>query len=249
MKLELYLNQLVEWLQAMVKQANAKGLIVGVSGGIDSAVVVNLAKKAFPNNVLALIMPCESNQEDALDGVLVCQQAKVEARIIDLTSTYQLLRQTFQTQVSFDNDSLATKLAFANTKARLRMTTLYAIGQSLGYLVVGTDNWDEWHTGYFTKYGDGGVDLVPIIHLTKGEVKQAAALLGVPEKIITRKPTAGLIQGVFDEDELRVSYPVIDAYLLGEKIDKESQTRIEQLHEISAHKRTLAKAPHPFLRK
>ena len=248
MKLQDYLDEIVQWLKQKVVAAGAKGLIVGVSGGIDSAVVANLAKKACGHKVLALILPCNSNPNDVIDATLVCETANIDYQIVSLDETYATFQASLSKTLILDQDQHATQLALANTKARLRMTTLYALGQALGYLVVGTDNWPEWHTGYFTKYGDGGVDLVPIVHLTKGEVKEAGKLLGVPEKIILRKPTAGLIANVYDEDELQVSYTEIDAYLLGGKISDKDQKRIEELHRISAHKRELAQAPAPFIR-
>lgn len=249
MTLHTYLEEIVAWLQTKVKAANAKGLILGVSGGIDSAVVANLAKKACGENVLALILPCETQTEDIADGKLVCERAQIAYKIIELDATFAALKQEFNRTTILQKGDTATHLALANTKARLRMTTLYALGQALGYLVVGTDNWDEWHTGYFTKYGDGGVDLASIIHLTKGEVVAAAHLLNVPQKIIDRKPSAGLVQDVYDEDELQVSYPVIDAYLLGQTVDDKSRKRIEELHKKSAHKRALMPMPKPFNRK
>lgn len=240
MKLENYLDYLVDWLKKEVKKANAKGLIVGVSGGIDSAVVANLIKKAFPNNSLGVMIPCNSPVFDLECGQEVIENSGIDAITVDITSTFKEL--TKQMDVT-------NKLALANTKARLRMTTLYALAQQHGYLVVGTDNACEWHTGYFTKYGDGGVDLVPLKHLVKGEVKKAAKILNVPKKVIDREPTASLLDGQTDEKEMQVTYKELDAYLKGEKVSLRAQERIEFLHKVSNHKRKLAPSPKKFIEK
>src|SRR5699024_11270285 len=97
------------------------------------------------------------------------------------------------------------------------------------YLVVGTDNASEWYTGYFTKYGDGGVDIQPIIDFTKGEVKEMASFLGVPEEVVQKKPSADLWEGQTDEGEMGISYDVIDAYIKGEAVPEKDKKRIEQM--------------------
>ncbi len=241
MELKEYLDYLVDWLKEQLIVTNAKGYILGVSGGIDSALVAALITKAT-NNTLGVIMPCYSQEEDLIDAKDVCDTFSLEYKVINLESTFDSLKNTLFTN-TFDK---AIKDALSNTKARLRMTTLYALGQSLGYLVVGTDNKDEWHTGYFTKYGDGGVDLVPIINLNKREVWEASKLLGVNDKIIKRIPTAGLANGQTDESELKVTYSELDDYLDGKEIKDSSKERIEYLHKISEHKRNIAARPAPF---
>lgn len=239
MKLNEYLEYLVKWLQKEVKKANAKGLIVGVSGGIDSAVVANLIKKAFPENSLGVMIPCSSPAFDMECGKEVIEKSGIKSMTVDITSTFNELAKSLDVK---------NKLALANTKARLRMTTLYALAQENGYLVVGTDNACEWHTGYFTKYGDGGVDLVPLKHLVKSEVKEAAKILGVPKKVIDREPTASLIDGQTDEKEMQVTYKELDAYLKGKKTSEKATKRIEFLHKVSAHKRKLAPSPKKFIK-
>ena len=114
-------------------------------------------------------------------------------------------------------------LADANLRARLRMSTLYSVGTNYKYLVVGTDNAAEWYTGYFTKYGDGGVDLVPLVHFTKGEVRDLARELGVPNEIIEKKPSAGLWEGQTDENEMGTSYEMIDKHIKGEDIPEKDR--------------------------
>jgi NAD+ synthase len=248
MKMEQKAEKLVEWLQEKVQEAGLKGAIVGISGGIDSAVVTHLIKKAFPENSLGLIMPCKSNPNDQEDAIKVVQSSGIDHMIIDLTSTHQTLFSVIEEKLKAKgewNEDRA-KLGDANTRARLRMTTLYAAANNYGYLVVGTDNAAEWHTGYFTKYGDGGVDLVPLVHLTKGEVRELAKTLGVPEDIITKAPSAGLWEGQTDENEMGTTYNMIDKYLKGEEIPESDRKIIEKLHNQSHHKRELAAAPPKF---
>lgn len=242
-KLNDYLDYLVEFMQLTVQQANAKGVIVGISGGIDSAVVACLAKKAFPDNYMTVWMPIASSNEDFTCAQTLITNQQLKSVTVDLKSTFDTLSQSMeQTKIS------TNQLAMANTKARLRMTTLYGLGQSLGYLVVGTDNLDEWHIGYFTKFGDGGVDMAPLVHLLKGEVRQAAKILGIPDSIINRAPTAGLWENQTDENEIGFSYDEIDTYLIDQEASIELKTRIDYLHKISEHKRNGAIQPIPFKR-
>ncbi len=237
-----YLNYLVKWIQEIVKQAHADGVIIGISGGIDSAVVGALAKQAFPNQCLGLILPCHSQPIDQKLGIELCQKFDIPYQIVDLSSTYDSFISACESNFSTSNQKAFLE-AKRNTKVRLRMVALYAYAQSRNYLVLGTDNADEWYIGYFTKHGDGGVDLAPIIHLTKGEVIQAAKELHVPEAIINRPPTAGLYDGQTDEKEIGVSYEELDRHLQGQEIDPQKKERLLYLHQISEHKRNLAHHP------
>ncbi|AEM68735.1 NAD(+) synthase [Mycoplasma putrefaciens] len=241
--LEKYLDYLIKFIKQTVKQAKANGVIVGISGGVDSAVVANLAKKAFPDNYLTVWMPIQSSQQDYDCVKQLIEQSQLKNIEVNLEPTFDIFKQSFK---NFDQEP--SLLAFSNAKARLRMTTLYTIAQTKKYLVLGTDNLDEWHIGYFTKYGDGGVDLVPIINLLKSEVKQAAKILNVPDTIISRAPTAGLWENQTDEAEIGFSYDQIDQYLLGNISNAKIKKRIDYLHKTSQHKRMLAKAPKPYHR-
>ncbi|MBA2871590.1 NAD+ synthase [Anoxybacillus calidus] len=246
--MEQKIEKLIEWLREQVKEAGLNGAIVGISGGIDSAVVAHLIKRAFPNNSLGLIMPCKSNPKDKEDALKVVESCGIDYYVIDLTETHHTLFGEIERQLKEKgewNEKVA-KLGDANTRARLRMTTLYAVANNYGYLVVGTDNAAEWHTGYFTKYGDGGVDLVPLVHFTKGEVREMARILGVPDEIITKAPSAGLWEGQTDENEMGTTYEMIDKYLKGEEIPEKDRQIIERLHNRSHHKRRLAAAPPKF---
>ncbi|MDF2607663.1 MAG: nadE [Bacillales bacterium] len=242
------IDKLVEWLQLQVQKANANGLVVGVSGGIDSAVVAYLAKRAFPNDCIGVIMPCKSNPKDEEDAMRVISSSNIKYITVDLTETHNILFSTIESrleQIKDWNESKA-KLGDANTRARLRMTTLYAVGNNYNYLVCGTDNAAEWHTGYFTKYGDGGVDLVPLVNFTKGEVRQLARVLGVPAEIIEKAPSAGLWDDQTDENEMGTTYDMIDKYLKGEEIPEKDKAIIDRMHTRSEHKRRLAAAPPIF---
>lgn len=241
MDLQAYLDYLVVWLQETVVHTHTKGLIVGVSGGIDSALVAHLIKRACPSASLGVILPCNSNPIDKADALAVLESCGLDFVEVDLSSTREALLAPLAAVT--DTSTPQWQLVDGNMRARLRMTTLYALAQNNGYLVVGTDNAAEWHTGYFTKFGDGGVDLVPLVHLTKSQVREAARLVGVPESVITKPPTAGLWEGQTDENEMGTTYDMIDAYLTGQPIPKSDQKIIDRLHTVSAHKRTTAAAP------
>ncbi|APJ38337.1 NAD(+) synthase [Mycoplasmopsis pullorum] len=230
-----YIDYLVEFLRTKVSEAHAKGLIVGISGGIDSALVFALAQKAFPNDVLGVVMPIKDMSFDNPHINELEKNLNTKFLTVNLAQTNQEINKQL---------NLSNHLAIANVMPRLRMTTLYALAQEKGYLVCGTDNLDEYYIGYFTKYGDGGVDLLPISHLTKSEVRYLAKLLNVPDSIINKKPSAGLWEGQSDEDELGFSYAELDYFLKNEndqnalaKLKPETIQKITRMHKNSQHKR------------
>ena len=222
---------LVEWITAVVSGAGAKGLIFGLSGGIDSAVVACLCKIAYPKTTLGVIMPCHSVPEDKKDALLVARALDLETKEVDLAEPFDYL--TSSTKISQNT------MAAHNLKPRLRSATLGLIGQSLGYLVIGGSNQVEWYTGYFTKFGDSAVDLLPLARLTKAEVYELAKVLNIPDKIITKAPSAGLWEGQTDEDEMGIQYSELDSYLTNGTGDKEIIRKIETLHKKSTHKRQM----------
>ena len=240
--MEQTVEKIVAWLRDQVNEANAQGLLVGVSGGLDSAVIVHLIKRAFPNNSLGVIMPVHSNPQDIIDAEAVIKSCDVEHLTIDLAESHNVLYETISQEIKEKNawQEQQDRIADANLRARLRMSTLYTIATNYQYLVVGTDNAAEWYTGYFTKYGDGGVDLQPIVDLTKQEVVDMATYLGVPQAVIDKKPSADLWVGQTDEEEMGTTYHYIDAYLLDEQIPEEDKQVIEQMHQRTEHKRNIA---------
>lgn len=228
-------DQIAVWIKTQVEKAGANGVVVGLSGGIDSTVVAALAKKALGDKVLGLIMPCQSMAIDVEHAFLAASWLKIKTEYIPLDATYEKLLEVFPP---------GSKLALANIKPRLRMLTLYYFANNLNYLVAGTGNKSEIMTGYFTKYGDGGVDILPIGGLLKTEVRRLARNLNIPSEILTKKPSAGLWQGQTDEDELGITYKELDMVLKALKAGKATNLpqdliiKVKQLIKKSKHKRT-----------
>ncbi|MBR6349585.1 MAG: NAD(+) synthase [Lachnospiraceae bacterium] len=223
----------IEYIRNLLESSHTKGIIYGNSGGKDSALVGILCKMACDNTV-GIIMPCASKRnfgEDMKDGLDVAEQFGIETRTVDLTS----VREEIVKQISPVAE--ISSAALSNIAPRLRMTTLYAIGQSEGRLVAGTGNRDELYVGYYTKYGDGGSDFNPIADLTVSEVYEFLEYLGAPENIIKKAPSAGLFEGQTDEGEMGIKYSQIDEYLMTGKTDPEAQAKIERMHKNSEHKR------------
>lgn len=239
-ELKLRIGKTVEWLRERVEEAKAKGLVIGLSGGVDSAVVAGLCSQAFPERCLGVILPSHSSPQDKEDALLAAECFKLKTLEVNLSDVHtEVIEQVLKNLLGLGCTIEGERLSRGNLKARLRMSTLYAVANALNYMVVGTDNEPESHVGYFTKYGDGGVDLLPIASLTKTEVRAWAKTLSLPESIVNRTPTAGLWSGQTDESELGITYEQIDRYLLGEKVAPEVQERIEALHRQSEHKRRL----------
>ena len=231
------IDKIVEWLRHKVQEANAKGLVVGVSGGIDSAVAAALIKRAFPERSIGVILPCLSNPKDKVDALSVINAVGIEDLEINLTEGHQAIFN--QVKEGLQTTDFNERFADANLRARLRMSTLYTVANGLNYLVVGTDNAAEVYTGYFTKYGDGGVDILPLSQFTKGEVRSLASALGIPEDIITKAPSAGLWEGQTDETEMGITYDHIDKYLMGQDVPDEVRQKLELIHKKTQHKREM----------
>ena len=223
--------QCEQWLRDEVSNAHAKGIVLGLSGGIDSSVLAALGREALGRDgVLGVIMPCHSIPEDESDARLLAEALDVNFERVDLSGVFDALC----AGVSGNLDSLTT----SNIKARLRMVTLYAFAQSRNLLVCGTSNRSEYETGYFTKYGDSGVDLMPLAGFLKRDIREIARLLNVPDRIITKAPSAGLYEGQTDESDMGFTYDVLDEYLASGRItDPAAKQRIDVMRRRSEHKR------------
>ena len=229
--IEKEINEITKWIKEYVENTNAKGVVVGNSGGKDCAAVIALATKALgKDRVLTVAMPCNSIQADLEDAILVSNKFEVPLLEINLTDTYKTLEKEIQKNIELKEESKI------NTKPRLRMTTLYAIAQSLDYLVIGTGNKCEATVGYTTKWGDGAHDFNPIGDFTVDEVLQIGEYLGVPEKIIKKAPADGL-GGLTDEEKLGVTYKQIAEYIETGETDEKALEIIKKKERVSAHKR------------
>ena len=224
------------WIRERTQEAGARGIVVGLSGGLDSAVVLALSRMAVGEHVLAVIMPCQSVGDDALHAAEAAQAFDVRTTTVELDGPYEQLLALLPEGAA---------MASANLKARPRMATLYYHANSLNCLVAGTGNRSELAVGYFTKYGDGGVDILPIGGLLKTQVRLLAAELGVPQAIIDKPPSAGLLPGQTDEGELGLTYEMLDRTI--EALDKGEQPdapegvvdRIRALIRAASHKGSL----------
>jgi NAD+ synthase len=247
-------DEIADWLRYQMDQAGATRLVLGLSGGIDSAVVCALSTMAAgPSRVIAAIMPIHSRSDDVRDAELVASTFEVIPRAIDLVPAHDALIAAMpgegaagleDANVDPDRQSIRRQLALANVKPRLRMTSLYYLANRYSGMVVGTGNKTEIAIGYFTKYGDGGVDLLPLGDLDKTAVRGLARELGVPERVISKAPSAGLWEGQTDEAEIGVTYDQLDRALAAipgeerkEPIDPATMDRISALVAASEHKR------------
>lgn len=231
-------DALVNWLRNKAAEAGAKGVVYGLSGGIDSALVGALCQRAFPETSLALVLPCHSLRQDMDDARLVASVLQLKTKVINLDHVFDTLR-----ELLCSDDEQQNNLLLANIKPRLRMIVLYYYAALNNYLVIGGTNKCEYTVGYFTKYGDGGSDLIPLGNLVKSQVKELAAYLKVPERIINKPPSAGLWENQTDEEDIGISYQMLDNYLLGLDVPPEIREKIERLKLRSEHKRRTPPIP------
>jgi NAD+ synthase len=249
-------DSIVEWLRQRLSHSAARGFVFGLSGGVDSAVVARLCQSAAPGNVVGVVMPCHSDPRDEADAMLVADHFKSPTIRVDLAPAYDpftgILSQALETipKTQFPDTAHASqdpkaKLPLANVKPRMRMATLYFVANTLNYMVAGTGNRSELTIGYFTKYGDGGVDLLPIGNLLKSQVRDAARELDVPSPVIDKAPSAGLWLGQTDEAEMGFTYAELENYLTKGPgtVSPALAMRIDRLMRGSEHKRSMAPAP------
>jgi len=240
--MEELVSKLVAWIREQAEEAKRQGVVFGLSGGIDSSVVGVLCKRAFPDNCLAVIMPCYSSETDIQHAIAVAQKFQIPFRYVILDEVFDALREALP---DGGLDPGTKRIAEANIKPRLRMITLYYLANRLDYLVVGTGNRSEISVGYFTKYGDGGVDILPLGNLVKTQVRELAMHLGIPDEIIHKPPSAGLWEGQTDEGEMGITYEELDRYLLTGAAPEGIKKKVDAMMARSAHKRATPPIP-PF---
>ena len=241
-------------MRRQLAATGARGFVVGLSGGLDSAVVARLAQLAAPGSVIAAILPVHRDPKDESDAGIVARHFSLTTVRVDLSAAYDttiaaaqaaLLALPEQTRGPKPSDPIRVRLPLANVKPRLRMTTLYFLANSLDYLVAGTGNRSELSIGYFTKHGDGAADLLPIGHLVKSEVRALARELNVPSAVIERTPSAGLWIGQSDEEEMGFTYADLERYLEEgpQGVSPALAMKIERLTRSGDHKRALPPMP------
>ena len=236
----------IRFIRDQVEGAEADGAIFGLSGGIDSSVIAHLVKKALGDRCLALIMPNVDITPDSEtdDGILIAEKLGIRHVTVPIGEISRL---------AVEKDTAERmKKAVGNLNARIRAMMLYYYGQKNNYLVVGTDDKSEYLIGYFTKYGDGASDMLPIADLYKTQVQELGRFLGVPSHIVEKKPSPHLWKGHDASDELGMDYAVIDKILEGMdgggdaaaisariRIAQDMVERITALHRSSGHKRRM----------
>lgn len=238
------------FLKDHIARSGAKGVVVGISGGIDSSLTAAVCVDALgPERVLGVLMPhAESDPGDLEAGNALCAHLGIQSVVRDITPIVAGLASTLGAQPD--------KFVLGNAKARARMMVLYAEAQARSRLVCGTGNKSELLIGYFTKHGDGGVDLEPLGDLYKTQVWELARAMGLPDALVTRTPSAGLHPGQTDEDDLGMSYAQLDAVLkcielntpsssipVRAGVDGALATKVEEMVRRSEHKRHAALVP------
>ena len=245
-----FINKACDFIKEKVENAHCDGVVLGLSGGIDSAVVAYLAVKALgSSNVHGYILPTQTtSKQDLIDAELVVDELNITADTISIDDFYNTFINICNRKDTPQNNNV---LALSNVKPRIRMSILYYYATIYNSLVIGTGNKTEISVGYFTKYGDGGVDLLPIGDLYKEEVIKVAKELNIPESIIEKPPTAGLLPEQTDEEELGMTYAKLDRLLylyidescsppdISDKLNVEVSEveRIIRLYNNSEHKR------------
>jgi len=201
-------EHLMAFIRNSVKKSGAEGAVIGLSGGLDSAVVTKLAADAIgPENILNVFMPFRATSpKDYKITSDLSDEWGTEYRIIDVQPVVDSLSAVLQSE---EDDAMER----GNTSARCRMIVLYNLARKRNYLVMGTSNQSELMTGYFTKFGDGACDITPLANMYKTNVKQLAKMIGVPDEIIQRPPSAGFWEDQTDEEEMGISYDMLDLIL------------------------------------
>jgi len=241
---ELTKEVIVEFIKDKVQESGGNGVVVGLSGGVDSAVTSMLCAEAVgPKKVLNIFMPYKTTQaQDRKDAEIFSKQFGMGFKVVDITPAVESLIKMLP--------ELNRKQLLGNAMARCRMIILLHHAKLMDRVVMGTSNKSELLVGYFTKFGDGGADFCPIGDLYKTEVRELAKQIGVPQKIIEKVPTAGLWEGQTDEGEMGIAYEDLDQILIGfelnlstedivhrTKLSEELVDKVWKMHRASVHKR------------
>lgn len=221
-------NRIIEFVKRKVEESGADGVVVGLSGGIDSSLTAKICAEALGRDkVLGLIMLFKPSQ-DTDDAIKFAESIGIAYKTVDISEAISVLRENL--------DSTQDKIVLGNMLPRLRMLVLYYYANMMKRLVVGTGNKSEILIGYFTKFGDGACDMLPIGDLYKTQIIELAKFLRIPDEIIEKTPTAGLWEGQTDEKELGISYAELDEILYRLFDLRESQKKISEKTKISIGK-------------
>ncbi|MBT6047691.1 MAG: NAD(+) synthase [Candidatus Scalindua sp.] len=252
MKLRQDIIDLQDFIKRTVEDAGADGVVIGLSGGVDSAVIAALAQRALgPEKVMAVwlpyhetVIPSISNLFHGADNILaLAKHLQLNLNCIDITTSVDAMIEG----MTYIQTEAITTLTKGNMKARARMSALYLLANSTNNLVIGTTNKSEYEIGYFTKYGDGGVDFEPLLEFYKFEVREIARELELPNEYANAVASAGLWEGQTDEQEFGFTYQELDSYLIWwstmdcenvpSPVSVEVMNNIESMINNSRHKR------------
>ena len=236
-------DEIVDFIREYFGKYNLKGIVLGISGGKDSAVVAGLFCKALGSeNVIGLTLPCHSNEQDKIDAEVVSKHFNFKLLNLDITDVYDTFTSEFDKNFNplgiYSNDLTDSNI---NIKPRLRMLSVYYVAQALsqfekqGYLVAGTSNKCELYVGYFTKGGDNVHDINVIGDLTVKEVLAVGDYIGVPKNVLYKIPHDG-ISKQSDEEKMGIKYDDVEKVIYGEAVEEEAYHKIQSLHNRNAHK-------------
>jgi len=223
-------KEIIDFIRNKINESNTNGIVIGLSGGLDSSTIAYLSSEAIDKgNVLGILMPSKTTpKEDNEHAKLIASKLEIETKEINIDN---ILNKYLK-----DLESENSKLAIGNLKARIRMTILYYYANLNNYLVMGTSNKSEILIGYFTKYGDGAADAEPIGHIYKSQLKKIAKDWSIPSEIINKPPRAGLWENQNDEDEIGMTYELLDKILYMLVDEKKDKKEIADILEIPINK-------------
>lgn len=235
---EVYAYKIAEWIKECIRKADRKGVVLGMSGGIDCCVVARLCQIAEVDIHLVMMPYGEdmTNSKSHAHAMEFIEKFNFSYHVYDIQPAVDAITVTHEV-CPLTTSETNLELSLANIRPRVRMTYLYQLAQLGSRFVAGTGNMAERTVGYFTKWGDGACDFNPLAMLTKQEVYTLARYLAVPDSIINKKPSAGLWEGQTDEDELGMTYDQINTYILeGSSGNSEVDSLIKARISMSAHK-------------